>query len=163
MNTTGQRITMEREFAATPQELWELWTTREGIEAWWGPEGFAVTVRELELVPGGRMLYDMTAVEPGTVAFMERAGMPTTTAATITFQDVVVGQRLAYVHLADFIPGVEPYDVETVIELHPTVHGVRLVLSFAPMHDATWTDRATAGWTSELGKLERLVAARATG
>ena len=26
-------------FKATLEEVWELWTTKDGIESWWGPEG----------------------------------------------------------------------------------------------------------------------------
>ena len=36
----ARRITMERTFAAPMEDVWELWTTKEGIESWWGPEGF---------------------------------------------------------------------------------------------------------------------------
>ena len=32
-------ITMERTFDATLHEVWELWTTKAGIESWWGPDG----------------------------------------------------------------------------------------------------------------------------
>ena len=27
-----------------PERVWELWTTPEGIAAWWAPDGFATTV-----------------------------------------------------------------------------------------------------------------------
>ena len=72
-------------------------------------------------------------------------------------------ERLAYVHLADFIPGVEPYDVGTVVELHKTPGGVRMVLTFDAMHNDEWTQRATMGWESEIGKLAAVLAARPAG
>jgi uncharacterized protein YndB with AHSA1/START domain len=128
--TPRKGITLERTYQADVQDVWDLWTTKEGIESWWGPGGFSVKVRSLDLRPGGLLLYAMTAIDPPQVAFMKRAGMPLTTEARITFTEVVPRRRLAYVHLADFIPGVEPYDVETVVELHPTSHGVRMVLTF---------------------------------
>ena len=71
-----RRITMERRFEATLEEVWELWTTREGIESWWGPEGFSVTVKHLELREGGHLDYDMVATDEGTIAFMKANGMP---------------------------------------------------------------------------------------
>ena len=58
-----------------------------------------------------------------------------------------------FVGHADFIPGVEPYDVGTVVELHETPRGVRMVLTFDAMHNDEWTRRATMGWESEIGKL----------
>jgi uncharacterized protein YndB with AHSA1/START domain len=148
-----KRITLERVYRADVQDVWDLWTTKEGIESWWGPGGFEVTVRQLDLRPGGELLYAMTAVDPPQVAFMKRAGMPLTQELRITFTEVVPRRRLAYVHLADFVPGVEPYDVATVVELHATSDGVRMVLTFDAMHNDEWTERAVMGWESELGKL----------
>lgn len=158
-----KRISFERIYHADVQDVWDLWTTKEGIESWWGPGGFAVTVRKLDLRPGGELWYAMTAIDPPQVEFMKKAGMPLSHDARITFTEIVPRRRLAYVHLADFIPGVDPYDVATVVELHPTERGVRMVLTFDAMHDEEWTRRATMGWESELGKLEALLGARVSG
>jgi uncharacterized protein YndB with AHSA1/START domain len=57
-----RRITLERVYRADVQDVWDLWTTKDGIESWWGPGGFAVTVRKLDLRPGGELLYAMTAI-----------------------------------------------------------------------------------------------------
>ena len=69
--------------------------------------------------------------------------------------EIAALRRLAYMHLADFIPGVAPYDVATRVELHPTAEGVRMLLTFDAMHDDEWTQRAVMGWESELGKLAK--------
>ena len=158
-----KRISLERVYQADVQDVWDLWTTKEGIESWWGPGGFAVTVRKLDLRPGGELLYAMTAIDPPQVEFMKKAGMPLSHDARITFTEIVPRRRLAYVHLADFIPGVDPYDVATVVELHPAEGGVRMVLTFDAMHSEEWTQRAVMGWESELGKLAAVVAARHVG
>jgi uncharacterized protein YndB with AHSA1/START domain len=157
--TTRPRITLERTYAASLEDVWEMWTTKEGIESWWGPDGFRVEVHQLDLRPGGELLYSMIADAPEMVAFMKQQGMPTATLARITFQEIVEKRRLSYIHLADFIPGVTPYDVATVLELHADGEGVRLVLSFDAMHDPVWTERQTMGWQSELEKLRRALAA----
>jgi hypothetical protein len=65
--------------------------------------------------------------------------------------------------LTDFIPGVEPYDVATVVELQRLAEGVRMILSFDAMHSDEWTERAVMGWNSELGKLDALIVARKVG
>jgi len=52
-----KRITLERVYQTDVQDVWDLWTTKDGIESWWGPGGFAVTVRKLDLRPGGNLLY----------------------------------------------------------------------------------------------------------
>jgi uncharacterized protein YndB with AHSA1/START domain len=152
-----KRVVLERTYQATLAEVWELWTTKEGIESWWGPEGFAVTVREIDLRPGGVLLYDMTAVAPEQIEFMKQHGMPVTTRAKITYKEVVAQTRLLYTNLADFIPGVEPYDVDTRVEFAQDGAQVRMALTLDAMHDDVWTQRATMGWESELGKLARLI------
>lgn len=146
---------MERTFDATLREVWELWTTKDGIESWWGPEGFHVEVHALDLRPGGLLLYAMVADNPETIAFMKRQGMPTSTEARITYREIVPLKRLAYSHLADFIPGVAAYDVETVVTLEQVGAKVKMTLTFDRMHDQLWTDRAAAGWQMELDKLAK--------
>jgi uncharacterized protein YndB with AHSA1/START domain len=152
-----RRITMERTYQAPVEDLWDLWTTKEGIESWWGPEGFTVKVRKLDLRPGGELRYAMIATAPPQVEFMKKAGMPISHEALVRYTEVLAPRRLAYLHLADFIPGVEPYDVATLVELFPSARGVRMVLSFEAMHDEQWTQRAVMGWEMELGKLARVL------
>lgn len=154
-----RQITMERTFQAPIEDVWDLWTTQEGIESWWGPEGFSVKVRSLDLRPGGELRYAMIATAPPQIEFMKRAGMPLAHEARIVYREVTPRRRLAYDHLADFIPGVEPYIVATSIDLHPSSQGVRMVLAFEAMHDDVWTQRAVMGWESELGKLAKVIEA----
>ena len=47
--TETRRITMERTYESSIEDVWELWTTKEGIESWWGPEGFTTEVLKLDL------------------------------------------------------------------------------------------------------------------
>jgi len=155
-----RRITIERTYDADVQDVWDLWTTKEGIESWWGPDGFSVRVRKLDLCPGGQLLYAMTATAPEQIAFMKNAGMPLTTEASITYTEIVPRRRLAYLHLADFIPGVKPYDILHVVELQPAGRSVRMVLTFDAMHDEEWTQRARMGWENELDKLAKTVQSR---
>lgn len=156
-----RRVRIERHFDATPEEVWALWTTPEGIESWWGPEGFSVTVRTLDLRAGGALLYTMTATAPPQVAFMKQHGMPLATEATVTYVDVRAPTRLEYVHLVDFVPAVATYSTTTVVEITATPTGTRMVLTFDAMHNDEWTERASAGWQGELGKLAGVLAGRA--
>jgi uncharacterized protein YndB with AHSA1/START domain len=152
-------ITLERTYQAPIEGVWDLWTTKDGIESWWGPEGFTVKVKNIDLLPGGVLEYAMTATAPAQIEFMKNAGMPLTTEQRLTYTDVVPRRRLAYTILADFIPGVEPYPVATAVELHASAQGVRMVLTFDAMHDETWTQRSVMGRESELDKLAKVLAA----
>jgi len=158
--TERPKLTLERTFKASIHEVWELWTTREGIESWWGPEGFSVAVSALDLRPGGDLVYTMSAVGPDQMEYMVKAGMPLSTDHRLTFTEVDPPRRLAYRDMADFIPGVEPYEIATVIELSEVEDGVRIVLTFDRMHDDRWTELAVMGRESELARLARVLEAR---
>jgi uncharacterized protein YndB with AHSA1/START domain len=157
---TRRTIELERTYRADARDVWDLWTTKDGIESWWGPGGFAVTVHAIDLRPGGEVRYAMTATDPPQVAFMKQHGMPTTTEARLTYTEVVPYERLAWIHIADFVPGVEAYDVTHVLELFADGDSVRMVLTVEAMHDDVWTERAVMGWESELGKLAAVIARR---
>jgi uncharacterized protein YndB with AHSA1/START domain len=154
-----RKVTLERTFTASIEEVWDLWTTKEGLESWWGPEGFAVKVLRLDLRPGGELVYKMTAIGSDQIEFMKKAGMPLMSETRVTFTEVVPPKRLAYTTLADFIPGVEPYHAATAVELYENADSVKLVLTQDAMHDEHWTQLAVMGWESELDKLARVLAA----
>jgi uncharacterized protein YndB with AHSA1/START domain len=155
-----KRITIERTFQASVEDVWELWTTKEGIESWWGPDGFTTKVFELDLRPGGKLHYAMTATGAGQVDFMKKNGMPLTNHTRGWYEEVVPRERLLFWQIADFVPGVAPYNVETLVELFPGPRGVRLVITFDAMHDERWTQLATTGWENELVRLDASLAKR---
>ena len=153
------RITIERTYDASAEDVWVLWTTKEGIESWWAPDGFTVEVRKLDLRPGGELLYAMTATATPQIEFMKNAGMPLTTESRKTFTEVLAGERLAYTSFADFIPGVAPYESATVVDLLASAGGgVRVVMTVEPMHDNDWTQRLIAGRNNELDNLAKVLA-----
>jgi uncharacterized protein YndB with AHSA1/START domain len=152
-----RRVSIERTFNAAIDQVWELWTTRDGIESWWGPDGFEVKVSKLDLRPGGHLLYDMTAIAPDQIDFMRKAGMPLTTRSLVTYTEVEPLKRLAFVQLADFIPNVKPYEVAMTVEFDSSPQAVRMVLTLDAMHDEYWTKMAVMGWENELDKLAKLL------
>ena len=155
-----EQITLERTYDASVEDVWELWTTKDGIESWWGPDGFEVEVRSIDLRPGGDLVYAMTAIEPPQIEFMRNAGMPLTTETRIRYTEIDPPRRLVYENIVDFVDSVEPYEVGTVLELEAVAGGVHLTLHLDPMHDEQWTHRAVMGWESELGKLAAVLARR---
>jgi uncharacterized protein YndB with AHSA1/START domain len=150
-------ITIERTYRAAIDDVWDLWTTKAGIESWWGPTGFTTEVQHLDLRAGGEFRYAMTATGAEQATFMKSVGMPLTTIAKSTYTEVSPKQRLAYVALMDFVPGVEPYNVATLVEFQAMGQNVRMVLTFDAMHDDEWTQRAVMGHEGQLKKLEELL------
>ena len=155
-----KRITIERTFQAPLEDVWELWTTAEGIESWWGPDGFQTKVFKLELWPKGELHYAMTATGAEQIDFMKKNGMPLTNHTRGHYDEIVPMSRLAFTQIADFVPGVAAYDVETLVELSSVAGGVRMLLTFDAMHDERWTQMAKMGWENELGKLDAALAKR---
>jgi uncharacterized protein YndB with AHSA1/START domain len=150
-----RKVSIERTFNAAIEEVWELWTTKDGIESWWGPDGFEVKVRKLDFRPGGELLYDMTAIAPDQIEFMKKAGMSLTTPSFVTYTEVVPRKRFAFTQLADFIPNVKPYRVAMTVEFDTSAQGVKMVLTLDAMHDEYWTKMAIMGWENELDKLAK--------
>ncbi len=161
-NGSARKIIIERTYLASVQEVWDLWTTIDGIESWWGPDGFSVKVQQLDLRPGGEVRYAMTATHPAQIEFMKKAGMPITTEAKFTFTQIVPGKSISYTHRIDFVPGVDPYDVGNKVEFFSHGGHVRMLLTLDPMHSDEWSQRATMGWESQLGKLDSRFAGRET-
>jgi uncharacterized protein YndB with AHSA1/START domain len=160
---TKQTIKLERSYDASLADVWELWTTKEGIEAWWGPVGFSVNVLEIDVRPNGKLWYAMTATAAPQVEFMKKAGMPLTTKTSITFKEVTPRTRLVLAGIADFIPGVAPYETLIDVDFVQADNGVRILITLEPMHDEVWTGRMAAGWESQLERLQSLLAQRVKG
>ena len=115
-----KRINLQRTFEASLDLVWELWTTKDGIESWWGPPGFEVKVSRLELRAGGALEYVMTCVGAEQIAFMKQHNQPLSTPLKARYTEVKPKTLAAWMNLADFIPGVDPYEVEARLMLTPS-------------------------------------------
>src|SRR5882757_5796346 len=140
-----KKITLERSWRASLDDAWTLWTTKEGLESWWGPDGFAVEVHSLDLKAGGTMRYRMFANAEGTIAFMKKERGSVSSEHSITYTEVSPKRRLAYDHLVDFVPQVAHYTINHVVELSQHGAEVKLTLTLDAMHDAMWTQRMKDG------------------
>lgn len=148
------KIVLERTYKARPEELWALWTTKDGFESWWGPQGFRVEVHAMEARVGGRLSYDMIAAAPDMVAEMKRRNQPISHPTNGTFTEVEPHRRLVLTHLLDFIPGVAAYETRMTAEFFPIGDRVRMVITSDALHDAFWTGQQTEGMKSQLTKLD---------
>ncbi len=82
------KLTRERPYDASPEEVWEVLTTAEGIEAVMGPDGFRAEVEKLDLRPGGELVYTMAAIGPEQIEYLTRAGLALVTRQRVTFVEV---------------------------------------------------------------------------
>ena len=149
--------TIERTITASPETVWELWTTADGISRWWAPDGFRTEVDRIDLRPDGELVYTMTAEDPAQVAFLEENGLPLSTQARKVFTELREPTRIAYRSVIDFVPDHEPYEQLTVVDLEPSDDGTRVIMQVEELHDDVWTERLLAGRANELDNLARLV------
>ena len=56
-------MTLEAEFEASPERVWQLWADPRQLERWWGPPTYPATVTSHDLRSGGRVEYHMTGPE----------------------------------------------------------------------------------------------------
>jgi uncharacterized protein YndB with AHSA1/START domain len=150
----SKNLVVERTYRASLQELWELWTTKEGFESWWGPKGFRVEVQEIDARLGGTLQYDMIADAPEAIAAMKEIGQPLSHTTRGTFSQLEHHRRLALTHIIDFLPGVTPYESTMTMELFPSGTSVRMVVQLSAMHNAEMSRMQLEGFTSQIGKLD---------
>ena len=53
-------MTLEAEFDAPPERVWQLWADPRQLERWWGPPTYPATFTTHDLTPGGHVEYYMT-------------------------------------------------------------------------------------------------------
>jgi len=59
----ARSLTLEAEFDASPERVWQLWSDPRQLERWWGPPGYPATFTKHKLDPGSRVEYHMTTPE----------------------------------------------------------------------------------------------------
>jgi uncharacterized protein YndB with AHSA1/START domain len=161
MTTTKKTpVQFDRTYDAPLQDIWELWTTKEGFESWWGPQGFRVEVREMNPTVGGALFYDMIACGASEIAYMKAQNMPLSHETRGTFTVVEPLQRLALCHMIDFIPGQDPYENNMTVEFSTSPKGSRMLISVDPHPSEQWTKAQVEGMTSQLTKLPAALEAR---
>ena len=53
-------LTLDAEFDASPERVWQLWADPRQLERWWGPPTYPATVTSHDFRVGGRVEYHMT-------------------------------------------------------------------------------------------------------
>jgi uncharacterized protein YndB with AHSA1/START domain len=148
------KLTIERTYKASLEDVWELWTTKEGFESWWGPQGFRADVHELDARAGGMLRYDMVAATPEMVAAMKESGQPPSHGVRSTFVELKARERLVLRSVIDFIPGVGAYDNDIVVDFSVVGDKVRMLVTLHTLHSEEFSQMQKEGFTSQLTKLD---------
>jgi uncharacterized protein YndB with AHSA1/START domain len=149
------KVVFERTYRAPIEDVWALWTTKDGFESWWGPQGFRAEVHELDARTGGTLRYDMIADTAEMIAAMKQMGQPPSHAVRSRFADVRPQSRLVITNVIDFLPGVASYESDIAVDLASVGETVRMVVTLDGMHSDEFTKMQNEGFTSQLTKLDR--------
>ena len=158
LGTAG--ISLERVYSAAVEDIWALWTTKEGLEQWFGPAGMRFEVSVVEPWVGGAFDHVMTADGPEQVAYLKNHGLPLSNWTSGRFIAVEHHRRLHIRFDIDFVPGVDPYPYDMLVEFHAEAGKVRMVLTADRHPDPEMTRGAILGLTSQLEKFAAALAAR---
>ena len=151
----AKTITIERTYRASLHDVWELWTTKDGFESWWGPQGFRADVHEIDARQGGVLRYDMVADSAEMIAAMKQMGRPSSSSVNVRFAELKPKSRLVLRSVIDFLPGVEPYENDIAVEFTPIGDSVRMIVTVHAYHSEDFTKMAVQGMTSQLTKLDQ--------
>ena len=132
-------IRFERVYDGPVEDLWALWTTKDGVEAWFAPGGCRLEAPIMDMREGGEFEHVMTAVDADAVAYMERTGRSLVTRIRGHFVELRPHERLHLRFSMDFLPGVEPYPYDMVVEFHPQGERVRMVVTADAHPDSEMT------------------------
>lgn len=152
---TTAKVVIERTYRASLEDVWDLWTTKEGFESWWGPEGFCAEVSEIDARVGGALRYDMIAASPAMIAAMKQMGQPTSHPTRARFTEMKPRERLVITSVIDFLPNVATYESDIAVDFLSIGSGIRMVVTLDAMHCDEFTKMQKDGFTSQLTKLDK--------
>ncbi len=159
MNSTSdaqrKKVVIERQYRAAIRDVWDLWTTKDGFESWWGPQGFRAEVTELDARVGGALHYEMIADSPEMIAAMKQMGQPTSHPTRSRFTELAPYERLVITNVIDFLPGVAVYESHIDVQFVVSGQYVRMIVTLDAMHSEDMTRMQQEGFTSQLTKLDQ--------
>jgi uncharacterized protein YndB with AHSA1/START domain len=144
--TERPSLTIERNYDASPQQVWQAWTDPQALIRWFGPEETeSVTKAELDLRVGGRYCI---AFETNDGEHHEVSGV---------YREVEQPRKLAFTWAWRTTP--ERQSVVSIL-LEPAGAGTRLVFRQEQFFDEAARDNHLRGWSGTFRKLDRYLQAR---
>ena len=87
MNADIDWVRVERDFDASVETVWNMWTDADSFSAWYGPKGAEVFVEKMDVTVGGVRKFSMTMHMPERTMTMWFIG---------EFKEIVEPTRLVY-------------------------------------------------------------------
>ncbi|HEX6181461.1 MAG TPA: SRPBCC family protein [Chitinophagaceae bacterium] len=115
--TEDREIVLTRLLDAPRELVFEAWTNPEHLVHWWGPNGFTITIKEMNVKPGGVWRFIMHG--PDGVDYPNK----------VVYTEVVKPERLMYSQGWDIENGPKPFeDFDVTITFEKEGNKTRLTL-----------------------------------
>ena len=136
-------LTIERDYDAPPEAVWQAWTDPQALSKWFGPEQTeAVVLAETDVRVGGR--YH--------IAFVTDDGERHDVSGV--YREVVEHRKLVFTWAWRTTPERESL---VTVALEPADGGTRLRFRHEQFFDETARDNHRRGWTGTFRRLDRFL------
>lgn len=139
-------LRLERLIAASPERVFECWTDPDLLVRWFGPEGYEVPARALDVTPGGRWRTTMRSADGECLT------------ASGIYRSIEPPRRLVFTWGWDDENGVRGPETEVTVTFEPAPGGTRMVLQQQTFETKESRDDHRTGWSSSFDRLVRLAA-----
>ena len=158
MTETGQWVRIERDFDASVEQVWAMWTDGDLFASWYGPYAMSVPVAEIDLEIGGTRRICMSMDNPDRPMKMWFTGV---------FKEINAPRRLVYTEaMCDAegtlippsqmgMPEGTPDITEVIVELH--AEGTQTVMTLVHVGVPAGSPGA-GGWAQAFDKLDSALA-----
>jgi len=145
-----RQVLITRMYEAPPEQVFELWIEPEHVMKWWGPDGFTITIDEMDVRPGGRWKFTMHGPDG------------TDYPNTVLYDEITPPKRLVYTHGEPGDPDPQFTSTVTFEEMMAnTVLSMRLVFDSAASRDMVVEKyHAIEGGNQTLARLGGLIASQ---
>jgi uncharacterized protein YndB with AHSA1/START domain len=145
---SGDELRLERLIAASPDELFRLWTTPELLITWWGPDGVDISEHALDVRPGG--------------AWRTTMRRPDGTRNTVSgkYLEIDPPHRLVFTWAWEDAAGKRGHETVVDVRFESAPGGTRLALHQARFLDEDSRNLHQRGWSSSFDCLARVVATK---
>lgn len=143
--TADTTLIIEREFSASPEQVYNAWTNPEILTKWWGPEGVSVPELSLDVREGGKWI---------TTFYSENMGKRIVSGEYITLSPY---DRLVFTW-GWVDEGVRGHETEVEIVLQQSGDNTVMTLTQKSFAEMEHRDNHNFGWSSSFGKLDNVLA-----
>jgi len=134
-------LSLKQIFRTSPEKAFRAWTEKAEIEKWYGPEGFATKVLEIDVRVGGKYRFSMHGPEGKVVIVFG------------VFQEIDNPKKLVFTW--NWEDANEP-ETMVAVEFNPVSGGTEITLTHSGFVSEERKSEHNMGWSSSWNKLKQL-------